>query len=48
MILLSLRDSILQYTGISDVYIGDVVTALIFGVSVILIFALLGKFIFRM
>lgn len=48
MIFLSLRDAIINYTGISDVYIGDFVTALIFGFSVILIFALLGKFIFRM
>ncbi len=45
---LSLRSAILEYTGIADAYIGDVVTGLLFVLAVLLVFACLSKFIFKM
>lgn len=44
---MTLRDAILQYTGITDLYVGDFLTALIFGFSVIFIFVILSKTLFR-
>lgn len=44
---MSLQDIIINYTGIESVLVADFITAIVFGVGLLMIVGILTKFIFR-